>query len=287
MPNKLTKVEFTNLKKIIYPMDKITKAQVIEYYIRMAPKILKLLVNRPLSLTRFPNGIDKKGFFEKNAPVGIPNWVKTMRKYSKTAQRDIDYILCNNLETLIWLANLAALEIHITLSKTEKFESPDLIFIDVDPEPPIKFDDVIKVVLLIKEKLDNLGLLSFVKTSGKKGFHVLIPISKGYTFNQTKDFVRYIGKSLSRESEIIVSEFSQSQDPGTIFIDYLQNSHGRTMVCPYSLRATPSATVSTPLDWKYIGKGLKPEDYNIFTVQTIKQSPWQGLLKNKQKLKVD
>jgi bifunctional non-homologous end joining protein LigD len=284
MPEELTKVNFTNLGKVLYPDLGITKAQIIEYYIRIAPSMLGLLANRPLSLTRFPDGVDKEGFYEKDIPMGTPSWVETFRRYSETAQRDINYVVCNDLETLLWLANLAALEIHMTLSRTDSFESPDLVLIDVDPEPPIGYDDVVEVALMLREKLEALGLKSYVKTSGKKGLHAVIPIVRGCTFQQTREFVHQIGKHLARESEIVVSEFSRSREPGTVFIDYLQNSHGRTMVCPYGLRATPRATVSMPLEWKDIRKGLNPEEFNIMTVRDIDRAPWEDLFQNKQKL---
>ncbi|HVP40930.1 MAG TPA: non-homologous end-joining DNA ligase [Candidatus Krumholzibacteriaceae bacterium] len=286
MPEKLTKVKFTNLDKILYPEIKITKAQVIEYYIKMAPKMLELLANRPAVLNRFPNGVAEEGFYEKDAPSGTPSWVKTFKHYSETAKRELSYVLCNDLDTLVWLGNLAALEIHLTLSKAESFESPDLVLFDIDPEPPLGFDHVINVVLLLKEKLDALGLHSYVKTSGKKGMHIIIPVKEGYTFQQTREFVHNIGKQLTRESEIIVSELPQSREPGTVFIDYLQNSHGRTMICPYSLRATPQATVSTPLDWNEVRKGIKPEGFNLFSVVKREKNPWEGMLKDRQRLEV-
>jgi bifunctional non-homologous end joining protein LigD len=284
MSGTLTRVSFTNLKKVLYPELGITKAQVIEYYIRIAPKVLALLAKRPLSLARFPDGVDKEGFYEKDVPTGTPSWVETFKRYSETAQRDIHYIVCNDLDTLLWLANLAALEIHMTLSKTDSFESPDLALIDLDPEPPVGYDDVVEVALLLKEKLETLGLRSYVKTSGKKGLHAVIPIVDGYTFQQTREFVHQIGKQLAKESDIVVSEFSRSREPGTVFIDYLQNSHGRTMVCPYSLRATPRATLSMPLKWGDIKRGLNPEEFNMTTVRDIDSNPWEDLLRNRQRL---
>jgi bifunctional non-homologous end joining protein LigD len=284
MPETLTKVEFTNLNKVLYPEVGITKAQVIEYYIRIAPKMLDLLAKRPLSLTRFPDGVDKEGFYEKDIPKGTPPWVETFKRYSETAEREINYIVCNDLDTLLWLANLAALEMHMTLSTTDSFMSPDLALIDLDPEPPIGRDDIVQVALLLKERLEALGLRSYVKTSGKKGLHAVIPLVPEYTFRQTREFVHQIGKHLAKESDIAVAEFSRSREPGTVFIDYLQNSHGRTMVCPYSLRATPTATVSIPLEWRDIRKGLNPEDFNITTAREIDSNSWRDLLQDKQKL---
>lgn len=284
MSEKLTRVDFTNVDKILYPELAITKAQVIEYYIRIAPKMLGLLAQRPLALTRFPDGVQEKGFFEKDIPSGTPSWVKTFNRYSETAQHEINYIVCNDLDTLLWLANLAALEIHMTLSRTHSFESPDLVLIDVDPEPPAGYRHAVEVALLLKENLDALGLRSYVKTSGKKGLHVVIPIAPEYTFRQSREFVRQIGEHLAKESKIVVAEFSRSRDPGTVFIDYLQNAHGRTMVCPYSLRATPTATVSMPLEWSEVKKGLNPEEFNITTALNIQSNPWKDLLQDKQKL---
>ena len=286
MTERLTKVKFTNLGKILYPEMRITKARVIEYYIKIAPKILKCLADRPAVLARFPNGVDKEGFYEKDAPSGTPVWVKIYTKYSESAERMIAYIICNDLDTLVWLGNLAALEIHITLSRTKAFESPDFVLLDVDPEPPLGFDDVVNVALMLKEKLDDLGVHSYIKTSGKKGMHAIIPVKEGYTFQQTREFAHEIGRRLAKESELIVSEFSRSREPGTVFIDYLQNSRGRTMICPYGLRATAQATVSTPLDWGEVKKGLKPEDFTLFSVVKCEKNPWEGLLEDRQQLEM-
>jgi bifunctional non-homologous end joining protein LigD len=284
MPEKLTKVEFTNLDKILYPELKITKKQVIEYYIRIAPKMLGLLVDRPLVLTRYPNGVEEKGFYEKDAPSGTPNWVKTFRNYSKSAKRELNYIVCDNLDTLVWLANLAALEIHMTLSKIDTFESPDLAVFDLDPKSPANYDDVIDVAHLLKEKLDALGLESYVKTSGKNGLHVLIPIEEGPSFEQARRFLKKTGNSLKKETDKVVTERSKKETPGKIYIDYVQNSHGRTMVCPYSLRATPKATVSTPLLWSEVEKGLNPESLDLFKVSKMADNPWEGLFQVRQKI---
>ena len=287
MTRELTKVEFTNLKKVMYPALKATKAQIIEYYIKIAPKMLHALANRPLVLTRFPEGVEKEGFYEKDAPQGTPEWVKTFTRYSETANRNIHYIVCNDLDTLLWLANLAALEIHMTLSSADSFLKPDLVLFDLDPKSPATFGDAVKIALQLKQELDALGLRSFVKTSGKKGLHVIIPIVQRYTFQQTRTFARDIGRKLEKQSSLITSEFSRRPKPGVVFMDYLQNSHGKTMACPYSLRATPQATVSTPLEWSQLKKGLKPEDFNMFSVVLIEKEPWKGFSDVKQDLEVN
>jgi len=281
MSDRLTKVEFTNLDKILFPRLGITKAQVIKYYIKIAPRMLKFLFNRPLVLTRYPNGVDEKSFYEKDAPEGTPSWVKTSKIYSETARRNVSYILCNDLDTLVWLANLAAIEIHIPLSRIDSRTRPDFLFFDVDPEPPATFEDAALVALSLKEKLDNLGLKPYAKTSGKKGLHILIPIIPEHTFKETRDFVHKIGQQLAHEQENVVSEFSDTKKPGKVFIDYLQNSHGRTNVCPYSLRGVPTATVSTPIGWNDLKKRIKPADFNIFTVPSLKKDPWKDIFETK------
>jgi bifunctional non-homologous end joining protein LigD len=286
MSKKLTKVVFTNLNKTIFPKLEIKKSQIIEYYIKTAPKMLGFLTDRPLVLTRFPDGIDQEGFYEKDAPQGTPPWVKTVKIHSETAKRDVNYVLCNDLDTLIWLANLATIEIHMPFSKVDFREKPDMLFFDVDPEPPATYQDATTVALLIKEKLDKIGLESYVKTSGKKGLHVIIPIVREHVFRETRAFVHKIGQQLSKEQKIVVSEFTETKKPGKVFVDYLQNSHGRTMVAPYSLRATSEATVSTPLEWNEVEKGIKPTELNIFSVVKREKAPWKKIFENKQKLKV-
>ena len=282
----MTKVDFTNLDKTLFTRLNIKKAQVIEYYIKAAPRMLDLLKDRPIVLTRFPDGVDEKGFYEKDAPEGTPSWVKTATIYSETAKRNVNYILCNDLDTLIWLANLAAIEIHMPLSRLDSREKPDFVLFDVDPEPPASFEDAVEVAISLREKLEDLGLKPFVKTSGKKGLHIVIPIQREQTFKQTRAFAHRIGQHLMKETEIVVSELTDTKKPGKVFVDYTQNSHGRTMIAPYSLRAVPEATVSCPLEWREVKKGLKPTELNLFTVVKRENDPWKGILENRQKLEV-
>jgi bifunctional non-homologous end joining protein LigD len=186
----------------------------------------------------------------------------------------------------MWLANLAALEIHMTLSQIDAFENPNLVLFDLDPEPPATYENAVDVAFLLKEKLDDLNLISFVKTSGLKGLHVTIPIAEKYTFKETRNFVHQIARDLTKESETVISEYTQSKKPGTVFIDYRQNSHGRTMICPYSLRATQTATISMPLEWDNIKKQLKPEEFTLFNVEKLTINPWKNMFDNRQKLEV-
>jgi bifunctional non-homologous end joining protein LigD len=284
----LTKVELKNLDKIFYPKNKITKGQVVEYYIRMAPKMLPIISERPLVLTRYPDGIEGEtmSFFEKNAPEGTPTWIKIKTIYSPTSKRDVNYIVCNDLDTLIWLANLAALEIHMPFSKVDNLDKPDLLFFDVDPEPPATLSDAAEASLLLRDKLLDLGLTPFVKTSGKKGLHVVIPIVPEHTFEKVRAFVHEIGIELAKESDMIVSEFKDTKKPGKVFADYLQNSPLRTMVVPYSLRPSPDATVSMPLDWSEVKKGINASDYTISSVTKRTGNPWKDIFEKKCKLEI-
>jgi bifunctional non-homologous end joining protein LigD len=270
----------------LYPALGLSKAKFIEYYVRMAPKMLPFLADRALVLTRFPNGVDKEGFYNKDAPAGKPDWVKTAKFYSASTQRDVHYVVCNDLDTLIWLANLVAVEIHMPLSRIDAPEEPDFVFFDVDPEPPATINDGAEVALRLNEVLTRLGFKAYVKTSGKKGFHVLLPIERKYVFRQTRDFVHKIGQHLAKEMPIVVSEFPDTKTLGKVFIDYGQNGHGKTLVCPYSLRATPDATVSTPIDWADVKKKIKPAQFNINTVPGLRKDPWGDIFLNRQKLKV-
>ena len=284
----LTKVELKNLDKIFYPKNKVTKGQVVKYYIKMAPKILPIIKDRPLVLTRYPDGIEGEtmSFFQKNAAEGTPDWVKTKKIYSPTSKRDVNYIVCNDLDSLIWLANMAALEIHMPFSKIDNLDKPDLLFFDVDPEPPATLSDAAEASLLLKDKLRDLGLTPFVKTSGKKGIHVVIPIEPEHVFEKTRVFVHQIGIELAKESDMIVSEFKDTKKPGKVFADYLQNSPLRTMVVPYSLRPTPDATVSTPLEWSEVKKGINPSDYTISTVVDRAGNPWKDIFEKRCKLEI-
>jgi bifunctional non-homologous end joining protein LigD len=285
---QLTKVKLRNLKKIFYPEINVSKEKIVEYYIRMAPKMLPIMSDRPLVLTRYPEGVDgdKLSFFEKNAPQGTPVWVKTKTIYSSTSKRDVHYIVCNDLDTLIWLANMAALEIHMPFSTINALDKPDFLFFDVDPEPPATLSDSAEVALLLRDKLGDLGLTPFIKTSGKKGLHIVIPIVPEHTFEETRAFVHKVGIDLAKESDIVVSEFKDTKKPGKVFTDYLQNSPMRTMVVPYSLRSTPEATVSTPLDWSEVKKGIKPADFNIFSIVKRKLDPWKNIFEKRCKLEI-
>jgi bifunctional non-homologous end joining protein LigD len=278
----LTRVHLSNLGREMYPALHVTKQEVITYYIRMAPRILPFVHNRPLTMHRFPGGLRGEAFYEKDAPQGTPDYVDIFTRYAKTADREVHFVLCNNLDTLIWLANLASLEIHVTLSTAGTYDSPDLLLFDIDPEPPLLFDDTIDIAFIVHERLEEAGIQSYVKTSGKKGLHIVVPLSAGYRFDEVRAFAHSMGKNIARDTPHVVAEFPHSQDPGTIFIDYLQNAHGKTMAAPYSLRATDGATVSAPLRWDQLRHGVHPEDFNIRTILSGNEDPWRDIFDTRQ-----
>jgi bifunctional non-homologous end joining protein LigD len=282
--SRVGRVAVTNLDRVLYPEIPATKKEVIEYYIRIAPRILPFLYGRPLVMQRFPDGVDSQGFYEKDAPLGTPSWIRLHTQYAETARRDIRYVVCENPDTLVWLANLAALELNIMLYRAGTPAVPDILLFDLDPEPPAGFPEAIAAALLLQELLQDLGLTSYPKTSGKKGIHVAVPLVPEYRFDQTRNFVHAVGIILSKRSPLIVSERSQTSDPGTVLVDYLQNVEGKTMISPYSLRATPAATVSMPLSWQEIRSGVAPEDFTIRTASSRREDPWNGFFDTPERL---
>jgi bifunctional non-homologous end joining protein LigD len=280
---KLTKVKFSNLDKILYPELAITKLEIIKYYISVAPKILPFLRSRALVRTRYPDGINEESFYEKDSPKGIPDWVQTYSKYSKTSEKYTDYIVCNDIDTLMYLANLAALELHIPLSLIPETDKPDMLLFDLDPEPPAGLKEATSAAFMLKDELEELGYVSYVKTSGKKGLHVLVPIEPEYTFEDTKEYVKEIGARISEGSDFIVYERSKTNDPGTVLVDYPQNSERATMIAPYSLRALREANYSAPLEWSEL-PNIRPFDYNIYSIEFRKREPWKNFFNNRQGL---
>ena len=216
-PGELTRVRFTNLEKLLYPRIGATKKDVIGYYIRMAPAMLSFLHDRPVTMHRFPEGVGGEDFYEKDAPAGTPDFVDIFKIYSDTSERDVHFVLCNNLDTLLWLANLASIELHATLSTSRSYDSPDLLLFDIDPEPPLTFDDVIDTAHVIREMLTAEGLHPYVKTSGKKGLHIVVPLINGYTFGEVRDYAHAIGKAVAKGSDRVVSEFPRFKGSGDNF----------------------------------------------------------------------
>ncbi len=277
------RVAFTRPEKVLYPEAGITKADVIRYYREAAPRLLPFLKDRPLSVVRYPDGIAGERFFSKNAPPGTPDWVETSLQPSESKGKDVRYVVAGDTDTLLWLANLAALELHVPLSRGGSIYVPDCAVFDFDPEPPAHFPEAARAALLLREKLDDLGLAGYAKTSGKRGVHVIVPLDGVHTFEQTREFVHRVGRNLARENPWIVPEVARTREAGIVFFDYLLNAKGRTMIAPYSLRATPAATVSTPLAWEELARGVRPEAFTLRTVLE-REDPWKGIFEQRQRL---
>ena len=254
---KLT-VKTTNRTKIFFPDDGITKGDIIDYYDKMADYILPYLKNRPESLFRTPNGINEQGFFHKNAGEEAPSWAKSILIESGTgaSSKQIDYLLCNNKATLLYMANLGCIEINPWHSTTKKLDQPDYLIIDIDPSDKNTFEHVIEAANATKEVLDKAGAVSFCKTSGSTGLHIYVPTDKKYSYDQVKDFA-YLVCMLVNEKLPKITTLERSlgkRSKSQIYMDYLQNRRGQTIAAVYSVRPKPGATVSTPLDWKEVKK---------------------------------
>lgn len=258
-------VKLTNLDKIYFPKDGITKGDVIDYYQSIAEYILPYLKNRPLSLNRFPNGIEKPGFYQKDAGDHIPDWIKTTQVYSESNDKYIDYIYCNDKATLAYLNNLGCIDLNPWNSSLPDLEHPDYLVLDLDPSKKNTFDEVIETALQVNAVLESIKIKGYCKTSGSTGIHIYIPMGGKYDFEQVKDFALILMKKVHEKlPEITTLERSlQKRDSNKIYLDYLQNRTGQTLASVYSLRPKKGASVSMPLDWNELKPGLLPIDYTI------------------------
>jgi bifunctional non-homologous end joining protein LigD len=259
------KMEFSHLDKVYFPDDGYTKGDVIDYYNTVYPHIIKYMKGRPESLLRMPNGLADKGFFHKDAGLNAPAWVKHTALYSESAEKDINYIICNDKPTLLYLANLGCIEMNPWNSRLKNLDKPDYLVMDLDPSEHNTFEQVIETANVIKAILDKAGAASFPKTSGATGIHIYVPLGAKYTYDQGKEFAHMVAMLANEQlPEFTSLERSLSKrGKDRIYIDFLQNRKGQTLACAYSLRPKPGATVSTPLDWKEVKKGMHPSDFNI------------------------
>lgn len=246
-------LSLSNLDKVLYPQVGFTKAHVLDYYTRIAPYLLPHLQGRPLTLKRYPEGVDAPFFYEKRCPSHRPAWVETADVWSGHNQGYIPFCLANDLPTLIWVANLASLELHTSLSLAAGIERPTMMVFDLDPGLPADILDCCAVGLMIRELLDRVGLESFAKTSGSKGLQVYVPLNTKVTYEDTKGFARTVAELLERERpDRVVSKMNKELRRGKVLVDWSQNDEHKTTVCVYSLRAMPRPTVSAPVSWREV-----------------------------------
>jgi bifunctional non-homologous end joining protein LigD len=251
------KVDVTNLDKIFYPKTGFTKGEVIDYYVRISSVLLPHLKQRPITLKRYPDGVEGFFFYEKKCPEHRPEWVKTT-KVAKSEGGEINYCVINDLPSLIWAANLADLELHTFLHKAPAILRPTAIAFDLDPGPPADIVLCCKVGLWLKGLFNALGMESFAKTSGSKGLQIYVPINSAVTYEKTKAFSHAIAELLEAQSpETVVSNMQKSRRSGKVLVDWSQNDDHKTTVSVYSLRAKESPTVSTPVTWEEVDETVR------------------------------
>lgn len=256
-------LQFTNLKKVFWPMEKITKGQLINYYYQIAPVLMPYLKERPESMNRYPNGITGKSFFFKNVKGKVPEWMDTYDYYSEADQEKKEYLIANNEATLLYMINMGCIELNPWSSTVKKPDYPTFCIIDLDPDQNT-FDQVIETAQVTKSVLDSMGVESYCKTSGSTGLHIYIPLGNKYTYDQSKEFGRIIATLVNRElPQFTTLERHVSARKGKLYIDFLQNRPHATIACAYVVRPKPGAPVSMPLQWDEVKKGMKMTDFNI------------------------
>lgn len=259
-------VKVTHLDKIFWPKEKYTKGDLIEYYRKIAPYILPYLKDRPESMNRHPNGITGPSFFQKDINYEPPRWVKTKKIYSESNEDYINYLICQEEATLVYMANLGCIEINPWSSRIGKLDKPDYLVIDLDPEA-ISFEKVVLVAQSVHRLLDSIGVKNFCKTSGATGLHIYVPLGAKYTYDHAKEFAHIVALLINKQHPDITSvERSPRKRQKRVYLDFLQNRKGQTLAAPYSARPKPGATVSTPLDWSEVRPGLDPKKFTIKTI---------------------
>jgi bifunctional non-homologous end joining protein LigD len=276
---------YTHLDKVFWPDEGYTKGDVIAYYDRMADTILPYLKDRPMVMNRHPNGIAKPGFYQKDTdPSTLPDFADTVTVFSESNQKDIHYVVCNNKETLLYLANLGCIELNPWSSRVSKLNNPDFMVIDLDPGTNT-FEEVITVAKVVHEVLEMSCEKSYVKTSGKTGLHIFVPLKAAYDYDRVRTFAEMLVRIVhSRVPELTSLERSPAKRKDKIYLDWLQNRYGQTLAAPYSLRPIEGACVSAPLEWKEVKKGLRPDQFTIKTIEKrlkAKGDLWKGILQDK------
>jgi bifunctional non-homologous end joining protein LigD len=261
-------LKLSNLDKVLYPATGFTKGQVIDYYARIAPDLVPHLSGRSLTLKRYPNGVDSQFFFEKNATQHRPDWVQTAPIWSEHNRRTINYILANDLPTLVWMANLAAIELHPSLSLAKEIECPTMMVFDLDPGPPANIVQCAQVGMWLREIFEHFGLQSLPKTSGSKGLQIYVPLNVPTSYESTKPFAHALARLLEdQHRDLVVSDMKKELRKGKVLVDWSQNDQHKTTIAVYSLRAREHPTVSTPVKWEEVEQLLKKKDPTLLVFE--------------------
>jgi bifunctional non-homologous end joining protein LigD len=261
-------LKLSNLDKVLYPATGFTKQQIIDYYVRIAPAMVPHLAGRALTRKRYPNGVDEEFFYEKNAPQHRPDWVKTAPIWSEGNRRTVHYILADDLPTLVWLANLAAIELHPSLALAKDITCPTMMVFDLDPGPPANIVQCCQVGLWLREIFEHFGLQSFPKTSGSKGLQIYVPLNTPTKYELTKTFAHALAQLLEQEHpDTVVSDMKKNLRTGKVFVDWSQNDEHKTTIGVYSLRARERPTVSTPVTWEEVERTHKKKDSTLLVFE--------------------
>ncbi len=275
-------IETSNENKVLFPTKKVTKGDLIDYYKKIGPRMVNYTKERPISMVRYPDGIEEEGWYQKDAASYFPSWIKT-KSIKKKDEGVTNYVLINNVATLVYLANQAVIAPHIWLSRVDKLEYPDRMIFDLDPSGT-DFNMVRKAALYIKDLLDKLELPSFVMTTGSRGLHIVIPLKRFHTFDWVRSFAYDVASTIvKKHPDMVTLEMRKIKRKNLVFIDILRNAFGQTGIAPYAVRPKPNAPIATPVKWKEVkGSHLRPDKYtvqNIFKRIENVGDLWQGINK--------
>lgn len=260
-------VEITSPDRILFPDSVITKDAMIDYYIQIAPYLLPYTCDRLLSMRRFPEGILREGFFQKDAPDYFPAWIKRQRVKRQYDNGYVRYVVCNTVSTLVYIANSACIELHVSLSKIDRLYYPQQLIFDIDPSGN-DFASVKKIAVLLRQQLEQVGLIAYVKLTGSRGLHVVVPVRRGVTFESARLFARTIAQRVvDQVPRLATLEVRKKERKGRVFIDVLRNGFSATAVAPYSIRALEGAPIAAPILWEELDNArLSPQQYTINTI---------------------
>ncbi len=283
-------VPFSNLNKVFWPEEGYTKGDMIEYYRAASHWLLPYVRDRPVVMTRYPDGIDGKSFFQKDAPEWVPDWVRTEKVYSRDSEKETNYFIGDDVETILYIANMGSIPLHVWSSRLSSLEQPDWCILDLDPkEAP--FEYVVRTAKEIRALCDAIELPCFVKTSGSTGLHVLVPLGRQCTYDQSKVLSQLLATvAAARIPDIATIQRALPSRQGRVYIDFVQNGHGKLLVSPLCVRPLPGAPVSMPLKWSEVNGKLTATKYTIKNapkrIGRMKEDPMRGVLTEKPDLPV-
>jgi bifunctional non-homologous end joining protein LigD len=281
-------VKFSNLDKVFWPEEKYTKGDLIEYYRSMAPWLLPYLKDRPVVLTRYPDGINGKSFYQKDAPGFVPDWIQTIPIWSEDTQRDIQYFVANDVETLVYLVNLGTIPLHIWHSRIDDLTRPDWCLIDLDPKDA-PFEHVVMLAKTMRKLCEQVEMPAFIKTTGKSGLHIMLPLARQMTYDQSLQFAILFARLVTdRHPDIATTQRTISKREGKVYVDAFQNRAGQLMVSAYSARPSPGAPVSMPIAWDELNAKLHNSNWTIKNalkrMEKLGSDPCVRVLETKPKL---